>query len=155
MPKPHVHTTVLHSPLPFYLMFPPNPTFPSTPHYSFYPLISLYALISPWLFLFFLRLPSRFPSNIICISLGNEEGIHQLDSSDQIWDLAPITNLDSQRDVGTIKYKLRSLEQSSWPCSSKSYVKAKLLDVVKLQSNGFRKHFKSSEIISKIVKSRE
>ena len=76
-------TTILYSPLPFYLMFPPNPVFPSPPHYSFYPLILLHTLISPWLFPFFLRLPSRFPSNIICILFGNE-GIHQLDSSDPI-----------------------------------------------------------------------
>ena len=59
----HVHTTSLHSLLPFYLMFPTNPAFPSTPHHSFYQLISLYALISPWLSLFFLTLPSQFPSN--------------------------------------------------------------------------------------------
>ena len=37
---------------------------------------------------------------------------HQLDSSDPILDLAPIRNLDSERGVGTIKYKLRSLEQA-------------------------------------------
>ena len=30
---------------------------------------------------------------------------HQLDSLDSILDLAPIRNLDSERDVGTIKYK--------------------------------------------------
>ena len=68
---------------------------------------------------------------------------HQLDSSDPILDLTPIRNLDSEREVGTIKYKLRSLEQSSWPCSSKSYVKAKVVDSVELQSKeGFRKHYK-------------
>ena len=38
------------------------------------------------------------------ILFGNDEGIHQLDSSDPILDLAPIRNLDSERDVGTIKY---------------------------------------------------
>ena len=68
---------------------------------------------------------------------------HQLDSSDPILDLALIRNLNSERDVGTIKYKLRSLEESSWPCSSKSSVKAKLVDLVELQSKeGFSKHYK-------------
>ena len=67
---------------------------------------------------------------------------HQLDFSDPILDLAPIRNLDSERDVGTIKYKLRSLEQSSWPCSCKSYVIAKVVDLVEPQSKeGFRKHY--------------
>ena len=73
----------------------------------------LHTLISPRLFPFFLRLPSRFSSNIICILFGNDEGIHQLDFSDPVLDLAPACNLDNERDVGTIKYKLRSLEQSS------------------------------------------
>ena len=59
---------------------------------------------------------------------GNDEDIHQLDFSDTVLDLAPACNLDNERDVGTIKYKLRSLEQSSCPCSSKFYVKAKLVD---------------------------
>ena len=68
---------------------------------------------SPTLIPFFLRLPSRFSSNIICILFGNDEGIHQLDFSDPVLDLAPACNLDNERDVGTIKYKLRSLEQSS------------------------------------------
>ena len=68
---------------------------------------------------------------------------HQLDSSDPILDLASIRNLDSERDVGTIKYKLRFLEQNNWPCSSKSYVKAKVVALVELQSKeGFRKHYK-------------
>ena len=34
----------------------------------------------------------------------------------------------NERDVGTIKYKLKSLEQSSFPCSSKSYMNAKIVD---------------------------
>ena len=38
---------------------------------------------------------------------------HQLDCSDPILNLAPIRNLDCERDVGAIKYKLRSLKQSS------------------------------------------
>ena len=68
--------------------------------YAFYPLISLHTLISQWLFSFFLesfflRLPSRFPSNIICILFGNDEGNHQHDSSDPILDFAPISNSDS------------------------------------------------------------
>ena len=49
----------------------------------------------------------------------------------------------------------RSLEQSSWPLSTKSYVKATLsvVDLVELQSKEeCRKHYKSSEIISKIGK---
>ena len=86
-----------HLSLPFYLIFPPKPAFSSTPHYSFYPLISLHTLISAWHFPFFLRLPSRFPSNIICTLLENEEGDHQLDSSDPILDFAPISNLDSEQ----------------------------------------------------------
>ena len=97
-------------------------------------------------------MPSQFPSNIICILFEDDEGIPQLDSSDPVLDLAPICNLDSERDVGTIKYKLRLLEQSSWSCS-KSYVKAKLVDLAELQSKeGFRKHYKPSKIISKIPK---
>ena len=71
--KPLVHTTILHLSLPFYLIFPTNPASSSTPHYSFYPLISLHTLISAWHFPFFLRLSSRFPSNIICISFGNDK----------------------------------------------------------------------------------
>ena len=74
-----------------------NPAFSSTPHYSFYLLISLHTLISAWHFPFFLRLPSRFLSNIICTLFGNDEGIHQLDSSNPILDLAPISNLDSEQ----------------------------------------------------------
>ena len=62
---------------------------------------------------------------------------HQLDSSHHILDLAPIRNLDSERDVGTIKYKI--MEQSSWPYNSKSYVKAKVVDLVELQpKEGFK-----------------
>ena len=91
--------------------------------------------------------------NIICILFENDEGIHQLDFSDPVLDLASVRNLDNGRDVGTIKYKLRSLEQSSWPCSSKSHVKAKLVDLAELQSKeGFRKHYITSEITSKIVR---
>ena len=39
-------------------------------------------------------------SNIICTLFGNDEGIHQLDSSDPILDLAPISNLDSEQVKG-------------------------------------------------------
>ena len=84
---------------------------------------------------------------------GNDEDIHQLDFSDSVVDLAPICNLDTERNVGTIKYKLRSLKQSSRPCRSKSYMKTKLVDLAELQSkDGFRKHYETSKIISKIVR---
>ena len=73
----------------------------------------LHAFISPWLFPFFLRLPSRVSSNILCILFGNDEGIHQLDFSDSVLDLAPACNLDNKGDVGTIKYKLRSRAAAS------------------------------------------
>ena len=88
----------------------------------------LHTLISPWLFPFFLRLSSQFSSNITCILFGNDEGINQFDFSNPVLDLAPACNLVNERDVGTIKYKLRSLEQSSCSCSSKFYVKVKLVD---------------------------
>ena len=44
--------------------------------YAFYPPISQHRFISPWPFPFFLRLPSQFPSNIICILCGNDESIN-------------------------------------------------------------------------------
>ena len=140
--------------LPLYLIFPPNPAFSSTPHYSFYPLISLHTLISAWHFPFFLRLPSQFPSNIICTLFGNDEGIHQLDSSDPILDLAPTSNLDGEQVKEMfVQSSTRSLEQSSWPCSSKSNVIAKLVDLVELQSKeGFRKHFKIVKPFRKLLK---
>ena len=50
IPSIHVHTILLHSPLPFYPTFSSNPTSPSAPPFSFYPLISLHTLTLPWLF---------------------------------------------------------------------------------------------------------
>ena len=51
-----------------------------------------------------------------------------LDSLDPNLDMAPINNSDSERDVGTINYelKIRGAKQSAY--SSKSHVKAKLVD---------------------------
>ena len=92
---------------------------------------------------------------LICTLFGNDEGIHQLDSSDPILDLAPISNLDSEqvKEMFVQSSKLRSLEQSSWPCSSKSNVIAKLVDLVELQSKGgFRKHFKIVIPFRKLLK---
>ena len=75
-----------------------------------------------------------------------------LDSSDSNLDMAPINNLDSERDVGTINYELKIHGAKQLACSSKSHVKAKLVDLVELKpKEEFRKHYKNATAVSEIM----
>ena len=75
-----------------------------------------------------------------------------LDSLDPNLDMAPINNLDSERDVGTINYKLKIRGAKQLASSCKSHVKAKLVDLVELKPNEeFRKHYKNATAVSEIM----
>ena len=76
-----------------------------------------------------------------------------LNSSDLSLDMAPTNNLDSERDVDTIHYELKIRGAKQLACSSKSHVKAKLVDLVELKpKEEFRKHYKNATAVQKLCK---
>ena len=63
-----------------------------------------------------------------------------------------INNHDSERDVGSITYELKSRGAKQLATSSKSHVKAKLVDLIELKPVGeFKKHYKSAQKIFEIT----
>jgi len=87
--------------------------------------------------------------HIFGFGIGNEEGPYQLDSSDLTLDMAPINNLDSERDVGTINYELKIRGAKQLACSRKAQVKTKLVNLGELKSKEeLRKHYRNAKKIS-------
>ena len=66
-------------------------------------------------------------------------------------DQAPINNMNSERDVGSINYELKIRGAKQLSSCSYSHVKAKLHDLIELKPQEFRNHYTSAYKISKIL----
>ena len=66
---------------------------------------------------------------------------------------APINNIDSERDVGSVNYELKLRGAKQLATCSRSHVKAKLGDLLELKPvDAFKNHYKNADKVSAIVK---